>query len=171
MNAMLPEANIQHRTERRVRLRIPSKKGDAAFFSQTKEILANLQPPGQIEVNPLTGSILLCRDPIDIERIKTFVEENDVFAITPGGGSSAPLAQKIAEPIANVSRFISRLSGGEADLPGLIFISLLGFGFYEILRGNFRAPPWYTAFWYAFGVLSKSILDRSSDAASPPSAF
>jgi hypothetical protein len=170
MNAMLPEAHIQHHTDQRVRLRIPSKKGDAAFFSETKTKLAQLQPPETIEVNPLTGSILLCQESIDIERIKAFAEENGVCSINHGGGYSAPLAGKVAEPIVNISRFIDRLSGGEVDLPGVIFLSLLGFGLYEILRGNFRAPPWYTAFWYAFGVFSKSILDHSKSDAAEPSA-
>jgi len=25
------------------------------------------------------------------------------------------------------------------------------------MRGNFGIPPWYTAFWYSFGVYTKQI--------------
>jgi hypothetical protein len=168
MDAKLPEAHIQHHTDRRVRLRIPSKRGNAAFFSDAKTKLAQLQPFDTIEVNPLTGSILLCHEAIDIDRLMDFAEEKEVFSINQVSRTAAPLAEKIAEPIADINRFIDRLSGGELDLPGVIFLSLLGFGLYEILRGNFKAPPWYTAFWYAFGVFSKSILDHSKrDAAEP----
>jgi len=157
---MLPEAHIQHSAEQRVRLRIPSKKGDAAFFSEARKKLSKLQPPDTIEVNPLTGSILLCREAVDIDRVSAFAEENDLFSVIQRGRSATPLAQKIADPFVAVSRFIDRLSGGELDLATVLFLSMLGVGFYEILKGNFRRPPWYTAFWYAFGFLSKSILDR-----------
>jgi hypothetical protein len=47
-------------------------------------------------------------------------------------------------------------------------MGLLGTGIYQIVRGNFGAPPWYTAFWYAFGVFTKSLIDkggRGNDAA------
>jgi len=158
---MLPEAYIQHRTEQRVRLRLPSKKGDATFFSEARKRLSNLQPPDTIEVNSLTGSILFCREAIDIDRICAYAEENDLFSVIQKVRSAKPLAQKIADPFAAVSRFIDHLSGGELDLATVLFLSMLGVGFYEILKGNFRRPPWYTAFWYAFGFLSKSIFDRS----------
>jgi hypothetical protein len=36
----------------------------------------------------------------------------------------------------------------------------------EIMRGNFRMPPWYTAFWYAFGLFTKSMLDRTDSTCS-----
>jgi hypothetical protein len=28
----------------------------------------------------------------------------------------------------------------------------MGAGIYQIARGNFAAPAWYTAFWYALGL-------------------
>lgn len=167
---MLPEAYVQHQTGQRVRLRIPAKKGDAAFFSDLQSKLTALPSAARIEMNPLTGSLLLCRDPIDIDGFSAFTEANQLFSVKRGR-PSAPFAQKVAEPIGHMSRIIDRLSGGKADLPAVIFLSLLGFGFYEILRGNFKAPPWYTAFWYAFGVFSKSMLDRTkSETADPDSA-
>jgi len=42
----------------------------------------------------------------------------------------------------------------------MAILSLLGLGLYQILRGNFRAPPWYTAFWYALGIFTKSLSDK-----------
>jgi hypothetical protein len=46
------------------------------------------------------------------------------------------------------------------DLPGMIFLSLLAVGLWELAIGNFKRPPWYTAFWYAFGLFSKAIFDE-----------
>jgi hypothetical protein len=34
-------------------------------------------------------------------------------------------------------------------------------GVYQILRGQFRTPPWYTAFWYAFGLLTMFVVKKS----------
>jgi hypothetical protein len=54
------------------------------------------------------------------------------------------------------------------DLPGMVFLSALLIGLYELARGNFRPPPWYTAFWYAFGVYSKSLMDRRAETERSP---
>jgi hypothetical protein len=55
---------------------------------------------------------------------------------------------------------VKALSGGELDLSGIIFIALLGFGLWELAIGNFKRPPWYTAFWSAFRLFSKTIIDE-----------
>lgn len=48
------------------------------------------------------------------------------------------------------------------DLPGMAFLTLLGVGIYQLVRGNFAAPPWYTAFWYAMGIFTKSIMEKKA---------
>jgi hypothetical protein len=69
------------------------------------------------------------------------------------------LLQKVTTPLSGINADLKKISGGEVDLPIAIFIILLAFGVIEIFRGNFKMPPWYTAFWYAFGVFSKAIFD------------
>ena len=62
-----------------------------------------------------------------------------------------------------MSQSLRRFSSGELDLAVMVFIALLGVGVYQIARGNFGAPPWYTAFWYALGVLTKTSSNTDSD--------
>ncbi len=41
-------------------------------------------------------------------------------------------------------------------IPSLIFLSLLISGIWQIARGNFAMPAWYTAFYYALGVFARA---------------
>ena len=74
----------------------------------------------------------------------------EMIKLVPGGKLLAliipppTIADAVAQYIKNLSQF------------GV----LLALGIYQISRGNFMAPAWYTAFWYAFGVLTKTLIDR-----------
>ena len=62
----------------------------------------------------------------------------------------------LGTPFGSVSRRIRAFTGNAADLSGLAVLALLTVGVYQIARGNFGAPAWYTAFWYALGIFNKS---------------
>ena len=53
------------------------------------------------------------------------------------------------------------------DLAGILLLFLLIAGMTEILRGKIQMPPWYTAFWYAFGIykLASVVKDRHPEEA------
>jgi len=80
---MLPEAFITHFITGRVRIKIPSKKGDEAFFLSIKERFSNFPGVQKIKINSLTGSILILHsfDPesLDIKQIKAYTELNSLF--------------------------------------------------------------------------------------------
>jgi hypothetical protein len=48
------------------------------------------------------------------------------------------------------------------DLTSALFAALVIFGISELIRGHWKTPPWYTAFWYAFGGYSKVLLDQAA---------
>jgi hypothetical protein len=162
---MIPEARITHRAGSRLRFRIPARRGDAEYFSKLEEYLLGYKPFRTLETNPLTGSVLLVYDKLDLGDLAEKAEANGLFAMRRLKPNSTPLSGRMVEPLANLSESVRRMSGGELDLPGLIFMGLLGTGIYQIFRGNFGAPPWYTAFWYAFGVFTKSLIDKGNDVA------
>ena len=62
----------------------------------------------------------------------------------------------VGAPFASLSRRIRDFTGSAADLSGLAVLALLTVGVYQIARGNFGAPAWYTAFWYALGIFNRS---------------
>jgi len=52
------------------------------------------------------------------------------------------------------------MTGGEVDIPSLVFVSLLFSGIWQIARGNLAMPAWYTAFYYALGVFTRAQVDE-----------
>jgi hypothetical protein len=159
---MLPEAKVSHQSAKRLRIKIPSKKGDGNYFQRLGEKLVKYKDFEVLQLNPLTGSVLFIDEGLDVDGIEAYAGENGLFDLRRTALPSVPLSRRIAEPLGDTSAFLSRTTGGFLDLPGAAFLLLLGVGLVEIVRGNFRTPPWYTAFWYAFGVFTKSIVDKAS---------
>jgi hypothetical protein len=158
---MIPEAKTCHVTSERLRFKITGRRQDHQYFSSVHE---KLQKAGfaQSVANPLTGSVIIEKKGIKVEEIAAFGKKNKLFAMAVSEkkeSGSESLLQKVTAPISGINADLKKFSGGDVDLPIAIFIILLAFGVIEILRGNFKMPPWYTAFWYAFGVFSKAIFD------------
>lgn len=158
---LLPAAHIGHQTAERIRIRIPSRKGDAAYFSEVRAVLRKNVPMAGIEVNPATGSVLLKGSQVDAAAIASVGDETSLFALETRPSGIEPLSKKVATPFRDLSRSVDRFSGGELDLPGMAFLALIGVGVYQLARGNIVAPPWYSAFWYALGLFTKHIVDKA----------
>jgi hypothetical protein len=157
---MLPQAYVSHRTLKRLRIKIAQKRGDTGYFKSLQDKFSHYREFEVLQVNARTGSLLTIDDHIDIDDIAAFAESERLFTLKTIMPESMPLSKQIVEPFADVSYSLKRFSGGYLDLPGTVFLALLGFGVYEILKGRFITPPWYTFFWYAFGVFSKTIADN-----------
>jgi hypothetical protein len=158
---MVPIAHVSHRTPERMRVRIPSRKSDADHFARLEKSLADRFNFQKLTVNHLTGSILIVDPSIDPAAVAEHGMENELFDLQVLDPPKEILAQKVSSPMAALNRSIERFSGGDVDMAGLVFIALCVYGVIEIARGNLRRPPWYTALWYAFGVFTKSIVDRA----------
>jgi hypothetical protein len=63
MNKIIDQAHIVHRTATRLRLRVPARKLDHAYFRDLKVRLAGCPGVRSVEPNPLTGSVLIAHDP------------------------------------------------------------------------------------------------------------
>ena len=75
-----PAARISHFTPRRLRIKVPEKRRDRAFFETVAERLATWNSVEGVETNPLTASVLIHFS--DPERL--FLEaaaKNDLFDI------------------------------------------------------------------------------------------
>ena len=158
---LLPDAHISHRISSRMRIKIQSRKGDPDYFSHVKKEFSKYGRLESVEVNTSTGSVLLVALEINKEDVAKFAKSKDLFDLKEEQARS-PLWRKLIAPVEGVNKTLHRFTEGEIDLPGLAFLSLLVVGVYQLARGNFVAPPWYTAFWYAFGVFTKSLLDKKS---------
>jgi hypothetical protein len=147
----LPAARITHFTARRLRVRVPEKRRDAAFFSRAAESLAGWDSVERVETNPLTGSVLIYFT--DAHRL--FAEaaaKNDLFEI-----DFAAITTESAEPVvtrAAVRSFetadvaLRRWTQNQLDVRSVLFLVLLAGGTYQLLRRHLAAPA-PTLLWYA----------------------
>jgi len=161
LSMVLPAAHIGHQTAERIRIRIPSRKGETAYFSAVRAALQQNVITAEITVNSATGSVLLKGAQVDATAIASAGEKNGLFSLEAPPSGTESLSKKIAAPFHDLSRTVNNFSGGQLDLPGLAFLSLLGVGAYQIARGNIGAPPWYSAFWYALGLFTKHIVGKA----------
>jgi hypothetical protein len=146
--------------QHRVRIKIPAKKGDAAYFSTLLKRLSGHEGIQRVDVNAVTGSLLLFHD-TDLAALAESAVAQQLFALEFSGFKASPLHEKMLQPFFDLNNSLKRISGGEIDIPGIAVVGFVAFGIYQISRGNIAAPAWYTAFWYA---MSTALHARSGKA-------
>jgi hypothetical protein len=135
---------------------VPSRKGDAVYFSSVRDALSASQGVDAVEVSPLTGSVLV-RHSAPLAEIIDASRLRELFTIREDPqAEAATLHDSVSNLFGSIDGRIKGFTGKSVDLAGLAFLALVGAGVYQIARGNFAAPAWYTAFWYALGVFGKS---------------
>lgn len=157
---MLPKAHISHQTSGRLRIRIPSQKGNAPYFASLKERFSSFPGIQKIEVNPLTGSVLVLHQidlkQIDFKMISDYTEQSGLFRFEQSKHSAGSVSQRVVETFQDANRKVEKFTGGEVDLPTLSFVGLLGVGLFSMARGKAAAPTWHVAFWYALNIFLSS---------------
>jgi hypothetical protein len=144
---MSTEARITHRTPERLRLKIPSRKGDHPYFDTLRHHLSNLPGVRSVEANPVTGSLLLMLEPG--REVPLVHAAGNYFRLMNPDPRRETLQQVAAGRFGEINRKIRNFTGGELDLQSLGFAGCLALGIYQISMGNIAAPAWYVAFWYA----------------------
>ncbi len=136
---MLPAGYIAHRIGDRVRVRIPERKGDVAYFMRVERDLAACERVMYVEANPLTASILLrytgANDDLRRDAINL-----GLFAIEEIPPSVNPVLTATSERIDQLDRFLQRSSNGSFDLLEVAFVGLIGTSIIQVLRGQALGP-------------------------------
>lgn len=150
---MLPEALCTHATPTRLRLKVSARKGDRDFFTAVEHRLAGCAGVEKVAANPLTGSILVIHGG-DVGAIAGFAAASGLFRVAFPDNDS--LAGKTISLFREMDSGLRRSTGGALNLADASFVALVGTGVYQIARGKFAAPAWYTAFWYALNIFLKA---------------
>ena len=149
---MLPAAHVQHRIPGRTRIRVETRRGDAAYFREVQQQLAACPGIHRLETNPTTGSLLVLHN-ADLEGIGDFAEEQGLFRLaTLYPPTTVPVMYWVSESLKELDRGLKVLSGESIDLTGLIFLVLVGLAIHQALQGNLMAPA-VTLVWYALATL------------------
>ena len=147
---MIADAYVSHQSFRRVRIKVPAKRGDEIYFTHISNRFKECKGIETIHINPVTGSILFIHS-VGFESIQEFAEENDLFTMKIN--SPAPLFNsRVKKNFNNFNNQIEMFTRREIDIPGIAFLTLLGVGISQIVRGNVRVMPWDAAFWYALNI-------------------
>lgn len=151
----VPEAHVSHWTAERLRVKIPSKRGKLSYFLSLKERLSKCHCIEKFDVNVLTGSVLFTRK-VDVEAIADYAETNNLFRLVRPNPYQTTLSRKISDAFKDLNRKVADSTRGDIDVADMAFLTLFGLGIFQISRGNFLAPAWYTAFWYALNIFLKA---------------
>jgi len=151
----IPDAFLSHRISGRARLKIPSRKGDFYYFKSLKEQMSKCSGIEIMEVNPVSGSILVVHAS-DIEKIARYARDRNIFNLKNNRPDPTDMHSAVSKAFKDINGKIKGITGGDMDIAGAAFLTLLGLGIYQISMGNFAAPAWYTAFWYALNIFLKS---------------
>jgi hypothetical protein len=166
--ADLPEANIAHVSTGRIRVRIPSMRGNGDYFSRVEEFLSPLPGVEKVAVNPLTGSVLVLhsievQSADDLKSVAAYSEISGLFKLVVSDLSSAPRAQGIAGFFARLDEKLKVASGGAVDIPSLAVLGLLGMTIVQVSQGAVAVPA-VTALWYASSILTYQVSKQQIEA-------
>ena len=142
---MVPVAHIEHRLPGRVRLRVPSKRGDVSFFERVVKELSRHPAIWELAASPLTGTITLQYS----EPLQAIMEAAAALTLFEAGDPKPGV--KAAE-----SKRPSR-RGESARLAGGIAAGLSGLSLYQAARGNVIGNA-VESFWLSFS--AQNVLGR-----------
>jgi hypothetical protein len=147
---MSPKAKISHQTSSRLRLRIPAKRRDAAYFSALQEELSHCPGVLKVELNPLTGSVLVHHRSA-AQALVDYAEERQLFSAGTEENPKAPpnpISDRLSRQFAKVNQSLGDLTRGEIGLSDVALLSLIGLGLFQIFKKKIL-PEAVTLLWYA----------------------
>jgi hypothetical protein len=134
---MIPVANIEHQLPGRVRLRVPSKRGDVSYFERAVKELSRHPAVLELAASPLTGSITLLHS----EPLEAIMETAAHLLSFEAGGSKPGVKGREAKRIERLTRGASLASQVAAGLTGL--------SLFQTARGNVAGNA-VESFWLSF---------------------
>lgn len=154
---------MAHRAPGRLRIKVPSKRGDGPYFAQLEEHFSGQAGVDKIVINPATGSALFLGD-TGVRPIAHHGMKCNLFTLKKASRPKTTLFESVAGAFKSGNNQLKKYTDGHIDIPSLVFLSLLGSGMYQVFRGNVSMPAWYTAFYYALGIFTRTKIDELDEA-------
>lgn len=117
-----PGAHLAHRIPRRLRVRVPSRKGNRAYFEGAVDRLRGEPSIRSVRASARTGSITIEHDG-HAREVASLARQAGLFDLP-----EAAVAHLLAEGVAG--KFV------DVDAPSLVSSGLAGMGVYQAVRGN-----------------------------------
>ncbi len=170
------EAGLTHLVAGRLRVKLPARRRDAAFFADLSRRLAQCDGVREVHVNPLTGSVLVLHATTP-EAIAAYATEHGLFSLQldPVSSDKTFFARAYALVSDRPARPTRRAGGvpeeeRERIRASRLSATLAGLGTLQTVRGQVMAPA-ITLFWYAYDAWrARSLARLSSSSPIPPKA-
>lgn len=149
---MRPVAHVAHAVPGRVRIRIPSKRGDTEYFAKLQERLETFPAIIALRVNPKTGSVLIEYDDTSLAQLKESTIESSLFSLEELDYEPKAVWQRASSGFEVMDSRIKKLTRGDIDLRSVLFIGLVTMGIRQLTKGQVMGPA-MTLFWQALGLI------------------
>jgi hypothetical protein len=146
----------------RVRLKVPSKKGDGSYMKKITEEFSSLAGITQVIVNTETSSVLFLHN-LSEDTIMGHFSASGLFRLSGAPTGQRDVHHGVKGCFREMSGKVEKATGGTMGISEVAFLALFGAGVIQIGRGNFTAIPWYTAFWYALNIFLKSDAQKAGE--------
>jgi len=156
---MIPDAHVSHTIPRRLRIKIPSKKGQTSYFDAVSNRLLDCPGVEDVKVNPATSSVVVTYG-CETTALAAYGRRHGLFSLRQPKPRPKTLFQSVAGAFRSYNTSLKEMTNGEIDIPSLVFVTLVISGAWQLARGNFVMPAWYTAFYYALGVFSSAKVEE-----------
>ena len=177
----LGDIELLHAIPGRVRMRVPEMKGNPDLAREIEKYLSDIKLVHRVEVNPLTGSVLVVYDPADSASIAALGRvafpglDPERLALQqaraeaePGSPSAEAATEGIRGYFRDLNARVEAATGG-ADLKVLLPAGLFLLGVKNLVLGKkLAAPHWYDYLWFAFGTFFTLNGSPRPPAAEPP---
>jgi hypothetical protein len=160
---------VVHALPGRIRLKVAQVRENPALANQIQQRLTGVQGIQKVEVNPLTGSVLVLYDATATaspDSLRALAEP--LAALFPGfelkdlepwqslsangAGAVPPLAGGIRSFFSSLNTGVETVTGGSADLKVLLPLTLFFLGIRGLLVSEKPvSPTWYDLLWFALG--------------------
>lgn len=146
-----PFAHLVHQSRRRLRLKIPSRRHDDAFFERLEQHLALIPKIEAAAVNPATASISLQYAPDEGDCIAAALEALALVRLAkPESSGARPDHPATDDRISASNR--TAIASARGDRRALAFTVMLLLLLRQRLRGGWLAPG-LALLWFLFEVL------------------
>jgi len=102
------DARVVHHARGRLRIKLPAARRNRKLLQNIQEYIAPIEGVKQIEINPLTGSVLIYYDPKRHEDFHTALarhaEQSDLFRVAP---PEVQQAEEIVETLEQDAEFLA----------------------------------------------------------------
>lgn len=158
---MTPVATCIHCFNGRLRLRIAEKRHDREYFAELRQRISEIPGVRDVSVSPSTANILLFLDEARLGPVTAACEAEGLFALRGKVGRNVPLLADATRGVyRKVDGGIRRLTGGDLDLSGVVFASLVGSALWQLAKGKVAGPAWSAGLWYAMNIFLKANPDE-----------